>query len=159
MIQHTRQNSVRLVLLCLAALVGLAALGCTTTCESGAICGDYNSVGPSVPTPTPTPAPGSTPDPCRVEGVTVSFHSGAQMPFLALGEAHQIDATPVNASGEVPKGCNVAREPIWQVLTPTTCQVIGSGYNPFVRGLRVGTCSITATVSSVISAPFSVEVR
>jgi len=132
---------------------------CTNDCQFGAICGNYNAISPSG-TPTPVPAlPGATPDPCRIEGVHVAFSSGAQLPFLALGATEQLDATPVNSSGEVPKGCNVAREPSWSVLTPLTCQVIGSGYNPFVKGLKVGTCSITATVVSVVSSPFSVEVR
>lgn len=140
-------------------LLALIAVACGRTCESGAICGDYNNVGPSAPSPTPTILPGATPDPCRIESVRVAWHSGAQLPFLTLGATEQIDATPFNASGKVPDGCNVSREPLWQVLTPTTCQVIGSGYNPFLRGLRVGSCSITATVANVVAAPFSVEVR
>jgi hypothetical protein len=141
-------------------VVALSIAGCDRTCESGAICGDYNNVGPSsLPSPTPVPLPGATPDPCRIESVQVGFHSGAQFPFLALGETHQIDATPFNSSGQVPDGCNVNRSVTWGVLTPITCQVIGSGYNPFLRGLRVGSCSVTATVASVVSAPFSVEVR
>ena len=91
----------------------------------------------------------------------MSFKGGndSQLPFIALGNTEQIDATPLNDSGAVPDGCNVTRTPIWGVLTPTTCQIIGGGYNPFLRGLRVGACTITATVSNVVSSPFSVEVR
>lgn len=148
--------------LILASLLGLLASGwsCSNQCSTGAVCGDGNILGPSgTPTPTPLPSPGSTPDPCRIEAVRVGFNGGAQLSSIALGATEQIDATPVNASGEVPKGCNVAREPVWTVLTPTTCQVIGGGWNPFLKGLRVGLCSVTATVSNVISPPFSVEVR
>lgn len=140
-------------------LASLLGFSCSNQCETGAVCGDYNIVGPGVPSPSPTPLPGATPDPCRIEAVRVSFMGGAQLSSIALGESQQLDATPVNASGEVPKGCNVAREPVWAVLTPATCQVVGGGYNPFIKGLRVGLCSLTATVSSVVSAPFSVEVR
>lgn len=163
--KNTRQNSVRLVLLALAALVGLAALGCSTTCESGAVCGNNNQyAGPSTvlapsPAPSPSPAPGATPDPCRIDAVLVAFHSGAQFPHLALGTVYQLDATPVNSGGEVPKGCNVARVPLWQVLTPSTCQITGNGFNPFVQGIRVGLCSLTVNVSNVVSAPFAVDVR
>lgn len=147
----------------MGALVAMS-YACANTCSTGAVCGDHNVLGPSVtPSPTPLPSPGVTPDPCdprEVGAVNVSFHSGVQMPFLALGETHQLDATPVNRSGlEIPAGCNVARPVTWTVLTPLTCQIIGTGYNPFVRGLRVGTCSLTATVAGVVSSPFSVEVR
>jgi hypothetical protein len=144
----------------LAALVALGSIGCTNTCATGAVCGDYNILGASgTPTPTPVPSPGATPDPCRIESVRVSWHSGAQFPALNLGETHQIDATPFNASGQVPDGCNVTRSVTWSVITPTTCAIVGSGFNPFLRGLRVGQCSLTASVSNVVSAPFSVEVR
>ena len=140
--------------------VAFLATTCSTECAGGAVCGDYNVIGPNVPaTPTPTPVIGATPDPCRVESVVVSFHSGAQFPFLALGETHQLDATPFNSSGQVSDGCNVTRAAVWTVLTPTTCTIIGSGFNPFVRGIRIGACMLTATVANVVSAPFSVEVR
>lgn len=150
----------RFVLGLFVVFLGMLGFACTNTCSTGAICGDSNVIGPSAtPIPTPLPSPGATPDPCRIEAVRVAWMGGAQLPFLALGATEQLDATPVNSSGEVPKGCNVAREPLWQVLSPTTCQVIGGGYNPFVRGLRVGLCSVTATVANVVSTPFSVEVR
>jgi len=148
--------------LILASALGLlgSLYACSNQCSSGAVCGDGNILGPSgTPTPTPLPSPGSTPDPCRIEAVRVAFNGGAQLSSIALGASEQLDATPVNSGGPVPDGCNVAREPIWQVLTPTTCQVIGGSYNPFLKGLRVGLCSVTATVANVISPPFSVEVR
>lgn len=141
----------------LGVFAALSLAGCS--CSEGSVCGDGNFIGPTGPTPTPTPLPGATPDPCRIEAVRVGFNAGAQLSSIALGASEQLDATPVNSSGEVPKGCNVAREPVWQVLTPTTCQVIGGGYNPFVKGLRVGLCSLTASVANVVSPPFSVEVR
>jgi hypothetical protein len=81
------------------------------------------------------------------------------MPFLPLGETHQLDATPMNDQGEVPKGCNLSRDPVWIVHTPQTCQVLNSGYNPFVRGLKVGLCSVAASIGNVSSVPFTVEVR
>lgn len=147
------------MILAAVSLAG-AVYACSNTCSTGAVCGDYNSIGPSsAPSVTPTPSPGATPDPCRVEGVNVGFHSGVSVPFLALGATEQLDATPVNASGEVPAGCNVSRQPTWAVLTPSTCQVIGGGYNPFLRGLKVGGCTLTAAVASVVSSQFSVEVK
>lgn len=157
---ETRRKGAFVVMGIAALTLAAILFGCSNQCESGAICGDYNTfMASALPSPSPTVLPGATPDPCRVEGVDVGFHSGAQLPFLALGASEQLDATPVNSSGEVAKGCNVTRQPTWAVLTPTTCQVIGSGYNPFLRGLRVGSCIVTATVASVVSAPFSVEVR
>lgn len=150
--------------LILTSFLGLCAgiLGCQTDggCQvsgSGNLC---IVGGPSaLPSATPLPSPGSTPDPCRVEAVRVGFNAGVQLPAMALGSTEQLDATPVNSSGEVPKGCNVAREPVWTDLTPSICVHVGSGYNPFLRALRVGTCSVTANVANVVSPPFSVEVR
>lgn len=149
-----------------ALLLGFSLWACDTftTCETGAVCtvGDTNSVtGPSIPTPSPTPSlsPGATPSPCRIEAVRVGFHSGAQIVALPLGTTATLDATPVNSSGAVADGCNITRTPVWAVLTPATCQIIGGGFNPNLRGLAVGVCSLTVTVESVISAPFSVEVR
>lgn len=141
-----------------------AISACTNTCSTGAICGDSNVIGPSAnPSATPLPSPGATPDPCLVKSLTAGFHSGAQLPFLALGAIEQLDATAFNDSGEVAKGCNVSREPLWTVLTPTTCMVLGSGWNPFVKGLRVGSCGLVASIVSdnrtVNSNPFTVEVR
>lgn len=151
-----KKNLAVLSILILAAALGVA---CSNSCDTGAICGDYNIVGPGpTPTITPQPSPGATPDPCRVEAVRVGFNAGAQMPYIALGATEQLDATPMNSSGEVPKGCNVAREPVWTDLTPAVCVHTGTGYNPFVRALRVGVCSVTATVANV-SGQFSTEVR
>jgi len=148
--------------LALVSALGLLATvyACSNQCSSGAVCGDYNTVGPSgTPTATPLPSPGSTPDPCRTEAIRVSFKGGAQLASIALGASEQLDATPMNSSGPVPDGCNVAREPFWTLLTPTTCQVIGGGYNPFLKGLRVGLCLVMVMVSNVISPFFSVDVR
>ena len=142
------------------AVAGMWA--CSNTCATGSVCGTSNTVisGPSgTPTPTPFPLPGSTPDPCRVESIRVGFHSGAQLPFVAVGTLEQLDATPFNSSGEVPKGCNLTREPLWMVLTPLTCQITGGGYNPFLRGLKVGTCTLAASMVNVSSFPFSVDIR
>ena len=115
------------------------------------------------PSPSPSPSPGisPTPDPCAIKAVRVSFKGGndSQLPFVPLGTLQQLDATPVNDSGAVPDGCNLTRSVIWAVLTPTTCQISGGGFNPFLRGLRVGNCTLTATVERVISDAFSVEVR
>lgn len=147
----------------LGFIVAVIASGCANTCSTGAVCGDGNVIGPSGVAPTPLPSPGATPDPCLVKSMTAGWHSGAQLPFLALGATEQLDATAFNDGGEVAKGCNVAREPQWTVLTPLACVVLGSGWNPFVKGLRVGSCSLTAGVVSdnrtITSAPFTVEVR
>ena len=141
-------------------LVLLAIFTAACGCGDLSVCGSGNTVFTSPSgTPTPTPVPGATPDPCRIEAVRVGLIGGAQVPFIALGAAEQLDATPVNSSGDVPKGCNVAREPVWVDLTPTVCVHVGGGYNPFLRALRVGTCSVTANVANVVSPPFSVEVR
>jgi hypothetical protein len=144
------------------ALLGLALYACDTSCATGAVCGDNNFVGAgALPSPSPVPLPGASPDPCRIESVQVGFHSGAEVPFLALGAVEQLDATPYNSSGRVPDGCNQTRPVTWVVATPTTCQILGvagPGYNPFIRGLKVGACLVTATVSNV-TGQFSVEVR
>jgi hypothetical protein len=116
------------------------------------------------PSPSPSPSPGisPTPDPCLMKAVRVSFAGGssAQIPSLPLGgEPVRIDATPINDAGAIPDGCNLTRSVVWAVLTPTTCQIVGGGFNPFLRAVRVGNCTLTATVERVVSDPFSVEVR
>lgn len=143
----------------LVALFGLSFLACDTQCSSGAVCGDNNVIGPgALPSPSPIPLPNATPDPCRIESVQVGFHGGDQIAFLTLGVVEQLDATPYNSAGKVPDGCNQTRTPMWAVQTPTTCQIIGTGYNPFVRGLKVGACNATVTVANVTGF-FSAEVR
>lgn len=139
-------------------VLALAAISCSPKCEGGAVCGNYNIIG-ATQLPTPTPTPGATPDPCVFTAIRVSLKGGVQLPFLGLGKTEQLDATPMSSSGPIPDGCNVAREPFWSALTPLTCQVIGNGYNPFVRGLGVGACSITASMNNIVSAPFSIEVK
>ena len=114
------------------------------------------------PSPSPSPSVAPSPDPCLIKAVRVSFAGGssAQIPSLPLGgEPVRLDATPINDQGPVPDGCNLTRSVVWAVSTPTTCQVIGGGFNPFLRGVRVGGCTLTATVERVVSDPFSVEVR
>ena len=114
------------------------------------------------PSPSPSPSVAPTPDPCAIKAVRVSFAGGsaAQLPSLPLGgEPVRLDATPINDQGPIADGCNLTRSVVWAVLTPTPCQIIGGGFNPHVRGLRVGLCTLTATVERVVSDPFSVEVR
>lgn len=122
--------------------------------------GGIPSASPS-PSPSPFPNPAPTADPCLIKAVRVSFKGGsdAQLPTISVGSLVQIDATPFGDSGQVPDGCNQLRSVAWAVITPTTCQVVGSGFNPFLRGLRVGGCTLTATVERVVSDNFSVEVR
>jgi len=150
------------------ALIGLAAGLLFAGCFFVAATGPTPTIAPvGTPTPTPSPSPSPsasiapTPDLCLIKAVRVSFSGGssAQLPFVAVGATERLDATPLNDSGAVPDGCNVLREPLWSVLTPITCQIVGGGYNPWLRGLRVGVCTVTATVSNVISSPFSVEIR
>lgn len=143
----------------LVAIAALVAISCSNQCQFGAICGDFNVIGGPSGTPTPRPSPGATPDPCEVASLRISLKGGVQLPYLGLGMTEQLDATPFSNSGQIPDGCNVVREPVWTVSTPLTCQILGNGYNPFVRGLRVGNCSIYATLGNVVSAPFSLEVR
>ena len=113
------------------------------------------------PTASPSPSVAQTPDPCAFKAVRVTFKGGSdsQLPYVPLGTLQQLDATPVNDSGAIPDGCNQARSVVWAVSTPTTCLIVGAGFNPFLRGLKVGGCSLTATVERVVSDPFSVEVR
>lgn len=95
----------------------------------------------------------------------MSFAGGspAQVSSIPLlGDPVRLDATPMNDSGPVPDGCQATRSAVWAVLTPTTCQIVSSGtstFNPVLRALKVGGCTLTATVERVVSDPFSVEVR
>ncbi len=159
-------------LLIAVSLLGAIAtcVACDNTCSTGAICGSYNIVSPGPlpsPSPTPclvgTPCAAPTPDPCLVKSLVIAFHSGAQLPSMTLGAIEQVDATAFNDGGQVPKGCDVARDPAWNALTPSTCIILGSGWDPFVKGLRVGACSISASIVSdnrtVTSSPLTIEVR
>lgn len=163
------QKIARLTLAFLGMVAALFIAACNLQrCSEGAVC-VADTTGPSaLPSPSPSPSPSAspgvspTPDPCLIKAVRVSFAGGssAQLPTIPLGgEPVRIDATPINDSGPIPDGCNFARTVTWAVLTPTTCQIIGAGFNPFLRGVRVGVCTLTATVERVVSDPFSVEVR
>lgn len=160
-------HSRALSLVAIAGLLATLIIACSNTCSSGSVCGDGNIVSPgAIPSPTAaSPTPGTTPDPCRVESITVAFHSGAQLPSVAVGAGNeqQLDATPRNSQGIVPDGCNLSRTPTWSVATPAVCQILGGGYNPFLRGLAVGTCSLSASMvwgsQTITSPPFVVAVR
>lgn len=151
--------------LALVAILGLGASACFFVAATG----PTPTIAPvGTPTPTPSPTPPTvatvepTPNPCDFRAVRVSFAGGspAQVPSIPLGgEPVRLDATPLNDSGPVPDGCNLTRSVIWAVITPTTCQIVGGGFNPFLRALKVGGCTLTATVERVVSDPFSVEVR
>jgi len=147
------------------SLLGLAASACFFVAATGPT-PTIAPVGTPTPTPSPSPSPSAsiapTPDPCLIKAVRVSFSGGssAQIPSLPLGgQPVQLDATPINDQGPVPDGCNLTRSVVWSVITPTTCQIVGGGFNPFLRALKVGGCTLTATVERVVSDPFSVEVR
>lgn len=81
-------------------LIGIASLAfsCSNDCATGAVCGDYNIVGPrDIPTPTPTATPIVSPnDPCAPP-VTAVYLSGPLS--VGVGETFKVDVTPVNASG------------------------------------------------------------
>lgn len=62
-----RKNTVRFVLVCLLGMIVAALAGCSTRCESGAVCGE-NASGPSTvivttttTTPSASPSPSATP--------------------------------------------------------------------------------------------------
>lgn len=160
-----RCSRIQVFALAAVSLLGLMASGCFLLAATGPT-PVIEPVGSATPTPTPSPSPSptvaTTPDPCAFKAVRVSFAGGssAQLPNIPLGgESVRLDATPLNDSGPIPDGCNFARTVTWAVLTPTTCQIVGAGFNPFLRGVRVGVCTLTATVERVVSDPFSVEVR
>jgi hypothetical protein len=147
----------------LALSLALSLTACDIVkCSDSSVCTLQNISGPSA-TPSPSPTvglPTATPDPCRIDSLQIGFHSGAQLPQLGLGLTEQLDLTPYNSSGEVPKGCNLTREPAW--TANANCQILGSGYNPFIRGLKVGTCTVTASLmweNKPVTGSFTVEVK
>jgi len=154
--------------LAIVALLGLSASACFFVAATGPT-PTIAPVGTPTPTPSPSPSPSAsiapTPDLCVIKAVRVSFAGGspAQVSSIPLlGDPVRLDATPMNDSGPVPDGCQATRSAVWAVLTPTTCQIVSSGtstFNPVLRALKVGGCTLTATVERVVSDPFSVEVR
>lgn len=157
MVRCTRILAIVVIIGTLVACDGIINIGGSPTQIQGGI----PSASPS-PSPSPFPSPGTTPDPCIIKAVRVSFAGGspAQLPSIPLGgDPVRLDATPINEAGPVPDGCQATRSVFWTVLTPVTCQIVGGGFNPFLKGLRVGACALTATVERVVSDPFSVEVK
>lgn len=146
----------KLVLVALLGLVAGALLpGCTVLrCDQGASCEGSTSIfsGPSAsPTPTPTPTPTASPsvspspDPCKADAIVASLSGGSQLEEIAVTDApKRLDATAFNQQGEISTGCNLARFPVWEVRTPTTCAILGSGWNPHLDGIRVGACEVRA---------------
>lgn len=158
----------RLILVSLAGIFAALVLsGCG--CGDSSVCGSGNTVisGPSViPTSTPVASPSSTPDPCAFTALVVSWKGGAQFPTgVPVGSINQLDATPFGPTGPVADGCNKARFPTWQVLTPAQCSVLvqGEPYNPNLIAGTVGVCRLTATMIDsnrpVVSPVFEVQIR
>lgn len=141
-------------LLALAAILVLSAIACDRTCESGAICGDYNTVGPTVPSPTPVPLPGATPiDPCKpVVGVNVS---GASQ--VRIGQVIDFDITPVGPNGplEGPLDyCNSARLVRAEAVSSNLRQVgSASAFKQQFLAVGVGPFSVQFRVEGSVSAP------
>ena len=147
-------SAVNTILAIMAAIAGAWMLaGCTVLrCDKGAVCDGQTSIfsGPSsTPTPTPSPSPAPslspTPAPCKADAIVASLAGGSQLAEIAVTDTpKRLDATAFNASGEIPTGCHLARFPVWEVRTPATCAILGSGWNPHLDGIRVGACEVRA---------------
>lgn len=156
-------SPVRLILVALLGIAGAWALaGCTTTCESGAICGSENSISPTTIVTTtiqPTPSPSASPsaESCRIDYMILQPRDGFT---LAKDEAGRVSLTPyqtvLNPDGtvaqrEVSEACNLPRIPaiIWS--SSSAAVTVGTGFEPAVLRVGVGVATITATLEGRVS--------
>lgn len=149
-------SAVKTILALLLAIVGAWMLSACTVlrCDQGASCEGSTSIfsGPSAsptpsatPTPTASPSVSPTPDPCKADAIVASLAGGSQLAEIAVTDApKRLDATAFNQQGEIAKGCNLTRFPVWEVRTPSTCAILGSGWNPHLDGIKVGACEVRA---------------
>lgn len=148
-----------------AAVVLLVAVGvaCSNTCSAGAICGDYNTIGPSTPFPSPTPIPTAsvspTINPCSpVTNVNVS---GARE--VRMGEVLTLSVTPVSPSGPLEGPfdyCNVNRYPtIERASSNLRCVGSCGGWAPQFQAVAVGPFEVQIRVEGAVSPVFAGTVR
>lgn len=140
----------------LVVLVALVALSCSNQCATGAVCGDYNTIGPSVPTPTPSPSPSASPaDPCKpVIGVNLSGPT-----LVPIGEVFKIHVTPVSPAGPLDgpilDACNAGRFVTIEALSSNLrCVGACNGFGPQFVAQGVGPFSVTIRVEGA-SAVFA----
>lgn len=102
-----RRNTAFVIAAIMAAVIGLTLLGCTTTCDSGAICGGNNTVSPStVIVTTTTAVPGASPSPSATPGCVAQTAA-----FVCSRGASVFEAILLDAQRAVP----AAPEPIYIV--------------------------------------------
>lgn len=155
-----RRTTALAIIALLGALVALNFAACARQCESGAICGDYNVVGPSgTPTPTPSPSPSPTvkAESCAIEYMVLQPRDGLT---LAAGQSGRVSLTPyqtvVNPDGtvaqrEVSEACNLPRIPAIIWTSSSAAVIVGTGFEPVVTRVGVGTAQVTATLEGKVS--------
>lgn len=95
-----RRKTAVIIALILIAMVGFVLVGCTTTCEDGAICGNSNTVAPTtvvttttmVTNPSPSPSPSALPG-CVAQTAPYTCSKGTSI-FIPTVEAVQRDIAP-----------------------------------------------------------------
>lgn len=144
------ERSLRALLLFLrifvpAALVlgGLIQLGCVQVGD------DVNAPSATaIVNPPGSPAPGASPGtaPCGMAVTAVVVNAPET---VRVGESARLDATPFAGLLQIPDECNAARAVTWQAAGP--CSILGSGFNPSLRGDAPGSCEIRAVIDLVSS--------
>lgn len=98
-----------------------------------------------IQSPNPSPSPSASLNPCQADAIVASLAGGSQPNEIKVTEEpKRLDATAFGPQGEITQGCNLTRFPVWEVRTPGTCVVLGSGWNPFIDGTAVGSCEVRA---------------
>lgn len=146
----------------LAFLLSACDLGniCTggSTCTSG-------PVGPSAvkPSPSPepdiriTPTPKPEPTECTMTSIDIISEGGDQ---LKVKDLVRLDATPYRNSTKLPDYCNVGARVLWLTGPDTVCLLEGDvrGFNPMLRAVGVGRCTLSATIGNVGSGQLVITV-
>lgn len=98
--------------------------------------------GPTSPTGI-QPSPGAC-SALEETPIRVNINAPAQ---VVVGMTENLDATPKSASGPRSDACNLFQGIAWTTNPTDVCQVSDpADFTPKLRGLKVGTCVITATV-------------
>jgi hypothetical protein len=106
-------------------------------------------------------SPAPSPSPSNVCGLAVSKVEISGPNVVKAGQAIALGLTASSVAGPLPPACLDGVSPSWTADPPASCVLVGNqaAFGNTVKGVAAGSCSVTASVLGVASAPFVVTVN